>query len=108
MSEIPDFLCYGSRATNAHFASSIPYGASTIQAGSATTSSYFILDESGSIRMNRGISDTSVHPEHPRMTTNAPKVPVRSYTGMDHIYRNGLLEWTLRCPPGYFLCTLLG
>ena len=87
MSEIPDFSCYGSRATNAHFASRIPYGASMIQAGSATTSSYFILDESGLIRMNQGISDTSIHPEHLRMTTNAPKVPVRSFTGMDRITR---------------------
>ena len=64
--------------TNAHSASTIRYGASTIQAGSATTSSsYCIRDESGWIGMDRGVSDIPIHPERPRMTTNTPMVPLR-------------------------------
>ena len=65
-------------ATNAHDASTIRYGASWVQAGSATTSSsYCIRDESGWIGMNRGVSDTPIHPERPRMTTNTLTVPLR-------------------------------
>ena len=61
-------------ATNAHDASTIPYGASMIQAGRATTSSsYCICDESGWIGMNRGVSDTPIHPNAHECTYNATK-----------------------------------
>ena len=57
-------MIHPSGATNAHNVSTIRYGASTIQAGSATTSSsYCIRDESGWIWMNRGVSDATIQPE---------------------------------------------
>ena len=36
---------------------------------------------------------------------------VRSFTGMDRNgpnYRNGLPEWTIKCAPEYFSCTIFG
>ena len=55
-------------ATNVHDATTIRYCASTIQAGSDTTSSsYCFRDESGSIGMNWGVGDTPIHPERPRI-----------------------------------------
>ena len=65
-------------APNAHDASTIRYGASTIQAGSSTTSSSnCIRVESGWIGVNRDVSDTPIHLERPRMTTNTPTAPLR-------------------------------
>ena len=75
-------------ATNAHDASTIQHGASTVQAGSATVASRPIRGQtvalplrnrgqSGWIWTNRGVSDTPIRPERPRMTTNATTVPLR-------------------------------
>ena len=56
---------------HAHDVSMIRYSASMIQGGSATTSSsYCIRDESGWIRMNRGVSDILIYHEY---TYGAPK-----------------------------------
>ena len=58
-------------ATNAHDASTIQYGACTIQADGATTSSsYCILDESGWIKMNRGVRDILIPPNSSGKPTN--------------------------------------
>ena len=58
-------------ATNAYDASTIQYGACTIQADGATTSSsYCILDESGWIKMNRGVRDILIPPNSSGKPTN--------------------------------------
>ena len=65
-------------AMNYRDASKIRYGASTVQAGSATTSSScYILDESARIGVDRGVSDTPIHPECPHLATITPTVPLR-------------------------------
>ena len=66
---------------NAHDAAMIRYGATTVQAGSATAASRSptnVHDLAVVMRqVNRDISDTPIHPERSRMATIPPTVSPR-------------------------------
>ena len=66
---------------NAHDAVTIRYGATTVQAGSATTASRSptnVHDLAVFMRqVFRDVSNTPIHPEHSRMATIPPTVPPR-------------------------------
>ena len=66
---------------NAHDVAPIRYGATTVQAGSATAASRSptnVHDLAVVLRqVNRVVSDTPIHPERSRMPTIPPTVPPR-------------------------------
>ena len=66
---------------NAHDAVTIRYGATTVQAGSATTSSRSPTNVHDlavfMLQVNRDVSDIPIHPERSRMATIPPTVPPR-------------------------------
>ena len=66
---------------NAHDVATIRYGATTVQAGSATAASRSptnVHDLAVVMRqVNRDVSDTPIHPERSRMATIPPTVPPR-------------------------------
>ena len=66
---------------NTHDVATIRYGATTVQAGSATTasrSSTNVHDLAVVMRrVNRNVSDTLIYPERSRMVTISPTVPPR-------------------------------
>ena len=66
---------------NAHDAVTIRYGATTVQAGSATTASRSPTNVHDlavfMLQMNWDFSNTPIHPERSRMATIPPTVPPR-------------------------------
>ena len=64
---------------NAHDVATIRYGATTVQAGSATAASRSptnVYDLAVVMRqVDRDVSDTPIHPERSRMATIPPTVP---------------------------------
>ena len=67
---------------NAHDAVTIRYGATTVQAGSATTASRSPTNVHDlavfMLQMIRDVSNTPIHAECSRMATIPPKVPPRT------------------------------
>ena len=66
---------------NAHDVATIRYGATTVQAGSATTASRFPTNGHDLAvvmrQVTRDASDTPIHPERSRMASIPPTVPPR-------------------------------